>query len=321
MKALRDTLLAAFLAVGALPGWAAAAAPAPPAPPPPPGQQQDLQQRLDQAQQRLAEASREVARLSAQLGRNMAFQIRTQDGGPAPRALLGVSIDNNSGDARGAHVRDVSPGSAAAEAGIKAGDVITNIGGKDLTSESDAGRALVDQMSQVEPNLKLKVDVLRDGKKMSFDVTPRPAPVRIFGGVQRMPDMPDMGGVHTFQLQRGPVGPGQPRIEIREFRSDDDKRFRGLEFATLSEKLGSYFGVKSGVLVVRAGENSPFKLQDGDVILSIDGREPTTAQHAGRILHSYGDGEKLKLHIERNHKKMDLNVVMPGNGPGADHED
>ncbi len=58
-------------------------------------------------------------------------------------------------------------------------------------------------------------------------------------------------------------------------------RFDGAEFATLSERLGGYFGVKAGVLVVRAGANSPFKLQDGDVILAIDGRDATTAAAGG----------------------------------------
>jgi S1-C subfamily serine protease len=66
---------------------------------------------------------------------------------------------------------------------------------------------------------------------------------------------------------------------------------------------------------VRAGANSAFKLQDGDVILAIDGREPTSAQHAGRILRSYGDGEKLKLRVQRDRKAQDIEITMP-NGAG-----
>jgi S1-C subfamily serine protease len=326
MNALRKYLLATALTLGALPALSAAAEPAPPPPaPPPPVQGQDLQRRLEEARRRLDEAAREVARLSGQMGRNFNFnfaapvQMQLQ-----PRALLGVNIENNSGDIRGALVRDVSPGSAAADAGIKAGDVITAIGGQDLTRESDAGRALVERMQAVEPNLKLQVDVLRDGKKMSFDVTPRPAPPTIITGVQHLPGGQGPGGVRSFQLQPDGQGPGAPgvagerRIEIRTMRDgpDDGTRFRGLEFATLSEKLGSYFGVKSGVLVVRAGANSPFKLQDGDVILTIDGRTPSSAQHAGRILRSYADGEKFTLRIQRDRKAQNLDVTMPG--PGAD---
>jgi S1-C subfamily serine protease len=91
-------------------------------------------------------------------------------------------------------------------------------------------------------------------------------------------------------------------------------RFHGIEFATLSERLGGYFGVKSGVLVVRAGNNPAFKLQDGDVILAIDGREPNSAQHAGRILRSYQPGEKLIIRVQRDRKAQNLEVTAPGGG-------
>jgi S1-C subfamily serine protease len=117
----------------------------------------------------------------------------------------------------------------------------------------------------------------------------------------------------------GPGGP-VPGQEIRrfEFRGppgafDDGTRFAGMEFATLSERLGSYFGVKSGVLVVRAGPaDGPWKLQDGDVILSIDGRTPTSAAHAGRILRSYTPGEKVKLRVQRDRRAQDIEVAATG---------
>jgi S1-C subfamily serine protease len=66
------------------------------------------------------------------------------------------------------------------------------------------------------------------------------------------------------------------------------------------------------VLVVRAGANSPFKLKDGDVILAIDGREATSAQHAGRILRSYQAGEKLTLKVQRDRKAQNIEVTAPG---------
>ena len=317
MKALRHTLLAACLATGALPGWAAAAD-SPPPPPPAPAQQQDLQRQLDEARHRLEEASREVAQLSSQLGRNFAFNLRVPDGGAPPRALLGVSIDNNGGDAKGARVREVSPGSAAAEAGIKAGDLITGIGGKDLTREADPGRALVEQMRQIEPNLKLQVEVLRDGRKMSFDVTPRPAPVQMIAGVQALPGMPNMPGVRTFQLQRGDGAPGPQHIEIRTFRDDDGTRFRGMEFATLSDKLGSYFGVKAGVLVVRAGANSPFKLEDGDVILSIAKQEVDSPDRFAELVTRMTPGVSVPMLVQRHGEPLFLQVQAPPRGGSGD---
>jgi len=313
MNAFRKGMLAACLAMSALPSLGAAPQPAPDP------QQGDVQSRLEDARKRLEAATRDVAELSRQLGRNFVYQVETGIA-PPPRALLGVELDGASDSKDGAHVRNVSPGGAAAEAGIKPGDVITSIGGKDLTKEPDPGRALVDMMRQAEPNLKLHVDVLRDGKKQGFDVTPRPAPANMMGQMQILPGLSGESGVRQFQLQPGPGGPGTPgerRIEIRTLREgpDDGTRFRGLEFATLSEKLGSYFGVKSGVLVVRAGANAAFKLQDGDVILAIDGREPTSAQHAARILRSYSDGEKFTLRIQRDRKAQNIDVTMPRGGP------
>ena len=287
---------------------------------------QEVEERLKAARQRLEEAAREVAQLSGQLGRNFQLRLGANPGdAPVPRALIGVNIDNTSGR-DGAHVVNVSPGSPAAEAGIKPGDVITSIAGADLTRDSDPARALVEKMAQVEPNLKLQVGVLREGKKMDFDVTPRPAPpiainlAQVAPPVPVAPGMAPGPGVRRFELRRtDPQQPAGPE-GLEAFRGmleragglDTGARFQGTEFATLSERLGSYFGVKAGVLVVRAGMESPFKLQDGDVILAIDGREATSAQHAGRILRSYQPGEKLTLRVQRDRKAINIEANAPG---------
>jgi S1-C subfamily serine protease len=326
MNAIRKSLLVACVAAATMPVLCAAAEPAPPAPPRPADpQQREMDRRLEEARARLEQAAGEVARLSGELGRRYAYQLQLP-GGAQPRALLGISVDTREQNKGGAVVGDVSPGGAAAEAGIKSGDVVTNIGGKDLTTEPDPGRALVDAMRQAEPNLKMQVDVLRDGKKLSFDVTPRPAPQPFSLQLGQL-NPPGNGVDGNFYLRQqapgargapgGPGAQGERRIEIRTLRDgpDDGTRFRGLEFATLSEKLGSYFGVKAGVLVVRAGPNPAFKLQDGDVILAIDGREPTSAQHAARILRSYSDGEKFMLRVQRDRKAQNIEVTMPAGGP------
>ena len=113
--------------------------------------------------------------MSAQLGQHMGEQ-RTIIMGAAPmRAQLGVQISNSPAK-DGAHVIAVSPGGPAAEAGIRDGDVITSIGGEDLTKSGDPGRELVEHVRQLQPDLKVKVTVLRAGKKMDFDVAPRPMP-------------------------------------------------------------------------------------------------------------------------------------------------
>ena len=80
---------------------------------------------------------------------------------------------------------------------------------------------------------------------------------------------------------------------------------------TLTEKLGKYFATDKGLLVVRAPDDADLKLQDGDVIKSIDGREPKSVSHAMRILGSYQSGEQLQLQIMRDKRKQTLKIEMP----------
>ncbi len=90
-----------------------------------------------------------------------------------------------------------------------------------------------------------------------------------------------------------------------------------LELVELSKGLGRYFGTDSGLLVISAPQSGAFELQDGDVIQSIDGREPRDVRHAMRILSSYQGGEALKLGIMRDKKKRTLDVEIPADQHGA----
>jgi S1-C subfamily serine protease len=97
-----------------------------------------------------------------------------------------------------------------------------------------------------------------------------------------------------------------------------------LELATLTPQLGRYFGTDKGVLVVRAPAGGALKLQDGDVILAIDGREPTSGSHVTRILASYQPGEKVILRIVRDRKTVNLEAILPeraGDGRGRTRND
>jgi multidrug efflux pump subunit AcrA (membrane-fusion protein) len=85
-----------------------------------------------------------------------------------------------------------------------------------------------------------------------------------------------------------------------------------MQLATLSPRLGSYFGTDRGILVVRAPAHGVLKLQDGDVILSIGGRVPASSSQAIRILTSYDPGQPIDLEILREHRRMKITTRMPG---------
>lgn len=251
---------------------------------------------LEEARARLDKAAREVAALSSELGVHGQREVRVIRTGGNRRAILGVNVDPESGK-EGARVRSVSPGGPAAEAGLQAGDVIVSLDGESLTGGDDGRKALVDKMRKVKPEQKVKVRVLRAGKNKDLLVVARPMMfedrVLNFNG-------PEMGGA---------VVAGVPRIQ--QFRYFWPGEFAGLELTSLTPKLGAYFGTSDGVLVVQAPENGSFKLEDGDVIQSIDGRKPEDGAHALRILRSYKSGEKLSLGVLRQKKPLTLAVTMP----------
>ena len=273
---------------------AAMAAPElPPSPPAAPtvSPDADLDAQLEAARKRLEQAAHEVARLSAQMSGSLIEHFTPYvDVG---HALIGVQLEPAAG-AAGARVREVSPGGAAAEAGIRVGDVIVAVNGSDLRGAEPA-REVVRIMRTVKPDTKVTVRVVREGVTRDFTVTTRPGPA-VFLTAHGLPDMdfgwlPELPGALMFH---GPL--------------------TDMELATLTPRLGSYFGSERGVLVVRAPADGALKLEDGDVILAIDGREPSSGSHATRIFGSYQPGEKITLRILRQRKTQELETALPAKG-------
>jgi len=81
-----------------------------------------LEEQLEAARKQLDEAAHRVAELSAQLSRPVIESFMDMDLDGHGRAIIGVQLEATAG--QGARVREVSPGGPAAEAGIRAGDVI-----------------------------------------------------------------------------------------------------------------------------------------------------------------------------------------------------
>ena len=160
-------------------------------------------------------------------------------------------------------------------------------------------------MADVKPDAKVIVKVMRDGKPKEFQVTPRASIADFF---------PDFNGPGSVAAGPGPVRPqwpGQQALEMREV-GGVGAIFEGMELADLSPALGQYFGTSQGVLVVRVPHDGEFlKLQDGDVILSIDGRVPENGSHAARILRSYQRGETIQLKVMREKKTLELGASLP----------
>ena len=261
----------------------------------------EVEKELEEQERRMADAARRIAELTQErLPQLQEYAARTFEYYADGKPRLGVTIgeDKSGGPVEGVIVTAVTPGSAAAEAGLRAGDIITSINGDTLSAENsgEANRRVLDFMEGVEEGDILDIEYLRDGKVGSVEVEPRPVNMRAFAF-----EMPEIHvapeAVEKFKQEFVFAWPGNVWADM--------------ELVELSEGLGKYFGTEAGVLVVSAPASDTLPLEDGDVIVSIDGREPTSVRHALRILGSYQVGESLELEIMREKQKRTLEIEIP----------
>jgi C-terminal processing protease CtpA/Prc len=270
--------------------------------------QVEIEKKLEEARRRLDTAAREVAELSMSMSEHAMPSIRHFTRAGPPRAMLGINLGPRSDEEpEGIKVLSVSPGGAAEKAGLKAGDVLLAIGDKQLKKEEDlsAREVLLKHMGEVKPGEKVQLRYRRDGKVATASVTAE-APDRVFA---------------TMPMVRGRLAsaPGMPFPMPQIIAARAIGVFGSAELVALTPKLGHYFGTEKGLLVVRAPDDSRLKLEDGDVIVDIDGRPPSSPAHAFRILGSYQAGEQLKLNVLRQKKRMSFEITIPENEPAAAH--
>jgi S1-C subfamily serine protease len=268
--------------------------------------EEEVARRLREAEARMAEAARQIAELTSERLPQIHRIERRLELVDSGRPRLGVTIGNDdAGPVEGVRVMGVTPGSAASEAGLRAGDILTSVNGETLSAENAdaANEKLLDFMDGVEEGDTIDVQYLRDGKVGQVEVEPQVVEMNMFAFLgEGMPR--GAPGVHVM--------PDISRDVKRHLLFDWSRAGWGdMELVELNEGLGRYFGTDDGLLVVRAPTAGTLKLEDGDVIQKIDGRTPSSVRHAMRILGSYQAGEKLTLDIMRDKKRRSLDVEIP----------
>jgi S1-C subfamily serine protease len=210
----------------------------------------------------------------------------------------------------------VTPGGPADQAGIRSGDLITRLDGKSVLAGGAAEGG--DRERQSLPGLRLIELAAKLGPGDTVPVEYRRGKERRTASVVTA-DEPDVftrdGGHFTFDFE-GPravagarVMPSPEMMERLEAAGPHWQFFFSgsplgrLELAPLNADLGRYFGTEEGVLVISAPKDSALGLRGGDVVLQVDGREPSSPSHLLRILRSYEPGETFKLDIMRDRRK------------------
>jgi membrane-associated protease RseP (regulator of RpoE activity) len=284
---------------------------------------QALQQKIDAARARLDAAARELAELHKQDTFNVELP------GPPSRVSLGVLL--MPGNGVGVSVAGVTPGGAAAEAGIAAGDVLVAINGTNLRDANAPTVAkMFDALKDVTPGEVVHVDYLRGGETQSADLTarePLPAPVGGFA-------------ISTMAFGGAPPGAmtpsGPPPVDVA-YSTSGSASFSaampmgalggramvgGIELFDVDESLGHYFGVTEGVLVLRAPlDKDGGGLIAGDVVKSIGGRAVATSADcvsalAGKAatVEVLRDGSLLSVDVKAS--SGPTLITMPGRAVG-----
>jgi serine protease Do len=112
--------------------------------------------------------------IPSNMARSVMDQLKTD--GKVSRSKLGVTIQNVTADiaaslklsdVSGALVSGVEPGSPAAQAGIRQGDVIVSVDGEKLADNN----ALRNRIAATKPGSKVAIEVVRDGRSQTLSAT------------------------------------------------------------------------------------------------------------------------------------------------------
>ncbi len=235
----------------------------------------------------------------------------------ATRPRMGVEIASGSdvaSEAAGAEILRVTPDSPADEAGLEAGDIITSVNGQNLARTGRRGREpgskLIEVIREREAGDTVRVEYLRDGQTRTTSVVLRELDNEFSYAISG-PGRDRLWDIEVPNVEVTPEIAVRPRVLNRLFEFG----WLNIELVTLNEELGEYFGTSEGLLVLESPDDVAFDLRSGDVILSIDGRKPTSPSHAMRIIRSYDEGESFEFEIVRQRQRMTVSGVVPERDP------
>lgn len=205
------------------------------------------------------------------------------------------------GEPRGVEITEVSQGSPAEKAGIKAGDVILAYNGENILGAQQLGRLV----RETPIGRRVRVQFWRDGKTQTTTAITEGLRARQFD----MPgDMKDFTTHVRWPDMRTLVIPEIP-TPLMLWNST----LLGVECEEVNAQLADYFGVKHGVLVRSVTKGSPAEkagLKAGDVLVSIGDRSINNAHDLTGFFRTRQEQEKpISIALMREHREMTLNVT------------
>ncbi len=195
-----------------------------------------------------------------------------------PVTAKGVKLDHP----RGVFVTSVIKGSAAEEAGIKEGDVILAVDGKEVNRTNE----LQAKIGIKNPGDVVTLKVWRDGKELTIKA--------------------------KLKGRDNTESASETKISAIDLKKIPDL---GMKLKNLSDKEKDKFEVDGGALVTSVEQfsaASQARIVPGDVIIEIDGKKVESVADFYDKISKYkaGDIVKLKLRTLQNREKFDRLVFM-----------
>ncbi len=277
---------------------------------------------LAAARAELERAARRVAELSGQ----EAPRVHVVEKRIEQRPVLGVVLAAD--ETRGARIIAVTPGSAAADAGLRAGDRLVSVEGTALAgSDADARVESARQaLSALSSDRAVRIGYERDGRTSEVRATPRlSAPMAMLhatGDEAAMEALPDAARLRRAVEAARAVAAPQVRQEIirlgQDCQGEDCRapmvweafRWSGLNLASVDAQLGRYFGTDRGVLVLSSGPELK-DLQPGDVIRQVDGTPVTTPRETMAALRGKPAGSPVEIGYLRDRREATARITVP----------
>jgi serine protease Do len=214
---------------------------------------------------------------------NLAIQVKDQivKTGKVAHARLGVEVqtlDQSLADSfkmqvpNGALVAKIDPDSAAAQAGLKVGDVILKLNGTPIV---DAGQ-LSARVGEAAPGDKVALEVWRDGKSLTLGAT--------------------IGSAAPAQVAEA-AGTASPQARL------------GLALRPLTQDERSEAGFPGGLVVEDVqGRAAEAGIQPGDVVLSVDGTPVQSVAQIRKLVQEHD--KQIALLIQRGDNRLFIPVTL-----------
>jgi len=206
------------------------------------------------------------------------------------RSFLGVTSEKTM--EAGAKVREVSKGSAAEKAGLKAGDLITRVDEIEISNPGD----LTEAIHKYKPADKVVLTYKRDGKEQKATATLGEAKHVMaynYNFDNIMPRLNDMD--FNFAPHDGPNifwGDSRPRLGIKAQDTEDGK----------------------GVKVLEVNDDSPADkagIKEGDIITRFDDKPVESAVGLAQLARESRTKASVKVNLLRGGKPMEIEIKTP----------